>query len=930
MRQSILHLSILALILNVAALSAQQAIEVRVPPDDPPTGVLPLGGAIADAATLHGTTVAVMGASLLGDQDSVIPLLTVQIIRNGAPAGSQYTLTSPEARPFRAVSIVRSATGFLVYWNDYRGGATAMYSRRLDANGAPIDVERKMSDYFMLAHRKWAIGDSSVGQAIIFQRYDTGGGGIFMRRIDPDGRFIGSTTQIMGTIWQVLAQGRAPGYHVIRPNPEEPGRIVHSDGTIDPRTIPLDSSRMAFHISPDSALATLDVGGLRLFHSMFDTAPYLRVPIHAFDSLVSYAATISRPSDGSYQVIFAAMARDVALPKRLGIYRVRVTEDGIVSAPEAITSYSWGGGASAGDPGVPDLRMGSRNTYQMRFTFPVTLYAGTDSAWTRNGVLDYRVDTLGQVRLAHAYGPGMTTVDNEPAGFLDPDIPRDPTRAEPVPSDTAALARVIIGLSAPDTLLIAVPTARIKRNLNRAEPSIWLVDGELLAEWKLADGSHELARWGGREAPAVVIDRVMADTIAPLPLDHSRSDSIFDGYMSSVLEVPTPGSFPLLAGSVLRVDNISYLSSPGAYREYTVVQSRNYLLMGTGTGWKRIFNQQAGGPQPNDPNSWMRALGWNPNRREFSIVSGIDPGQDSRMSAYGPDGNESWIVPSTADRLPMLPVVPVGVGTYMMISDEGATGYNGTTRTSETVALPDIPSSAILSYQRLLGPSFLRMGMFQPREQLRLERFDLSAAPLDSITLEFPTSIQDPYLLQDGRDSTLILLYIRDGLRMTRLTQTLHVQFKDSLILMPALTAAMPRGIVRNDTLFVLWTATGGTPANDVHGAWVKLAEYHELPSGVAMTGEAGASASGLSLAAVSPNPTSDRFEVAWNQGSRAEVTLEVVDPLGRVVELHALGELAAGAHRTTLRADALPTGAYLVRLTAGGDRISTRLVVAR
>lgn len=93
---------------------------------------------------------------------------------------------------------------------------------------------------------------------------------------------------------------------------------------------------------------------------------------------------------------------------------------------------------------------------------------------------------------------------------------------------------------------------------------------------------------------------------------------------------------------------------------------------------------------------------------------------------------------------------------------------------------------------------------------------------------------------------------------------------------------------------------------------------------------EPGASApAAFALRSVYPNPAREAATVAFSLNWAQEVTLEVLDVLGRVVLTQEVGPQAAGPHEARLNTDVLPSGLYLVRLRGDGAEIR-RLVVLR
>src|SRR5262245_443828 len=93
--------------------------------------------------------------------------------------------------------------------------------------------------------------------------------------------------------------------------------------------------------------------------------------------------------------------------------------------------------------------------------------------------------------------------------------------------------------------------------------------------------------------------------------------------------------------------------------------------------------------------------------------------------------------------------------------------------------------------------------------------------------------------------------------------------------------------------------------------------------------------ATGVRLAAPSPNPVRDVADFAWSLPSSAPVSLSIHDVAGRWVATLASGEQDAGPHRSQWdgrdRSGArLAPGLYVASLRVGGERRTVRFVLAR
>ena len=85
-----------------------------------------------------------------------------------------------------------------------------------------------------------------------------------------------------------------------------------------------------------------------------------------------------------------------------------------------------------------------------------------------------------------------------------------------------------------------------------------------------------------------------------------------------------------------------------------------------------------------------------------------------------------------------------------------------------------------------------------------------------------------------------------------------------------------------------------------------------------------------LTLISAYPNPFNSAATVAFTLRSTSPVELIAYDLLGREALRIETGVLAAGEHRAVLNGDALPSGVYLIRLQAGGESATTKLLLLK
>ncbi|MEM1056527.1 MAG: T9SS type A sorting domain-containing protein [Bacteroidota bacterium] len=111
---------------------------------------------------------------------------------------------------------------------------------------------------------------------------------------------------------------------------------------------------------------------------------------------------------------------------------------------------------------------------------------------------------------------------------------------------------------------------------------------------------------------------------------------------------------------------------------------------------------------------------------------------------------------------------------------------------------------------------------------------------------------------------------------------------------------------------------TGGSTAAVVLADWKA-----ELDDGADLLDD-------FSLEAPRPNPFASRTSIAFSLDAEASVSLAVFDALGRRVAVLAEGLYRPGTHRAVFEASDLAPGAYVVRLEAGGEVLTHRVVRMR
>jgi hypothetical protein len=103
----------------------------------------------------------------------------------------------------------------------------------------------------------------------------------------------------------------------------------------------------------------------------------------------------------------------------------------------------------------------------------------------------------------------------------------------------------------------------------------------------------------------------------------------------------------------------------------------------------------------------------------------------------------------------------------------------------------------------------------------------------------------------------------------------------------------------------------------------------------VASSVNTGINAVSTGLTNVNPNPVSDATQIEFAVLQSATVSIDVIDNLGNVVAKVVDGEYAPGTYTmdwngTDLKGTQLPNGTYTVRMVAGAEVSSQRVVIVK
>lgn len=115
---------------------------------------------------------------------------------------------------------------------------------------------------------------------------------------------------------------------------------------------------------------------------------------------------------------------------------------------------------------------------------------------------------------------------------------------------------------------------------------------------------------------------------------------------------------------------------------------------------------------------------------------------------------------------------------------------------------------------------------------------------------------------------------------------------------------------------------------------WNRFMQNADIQRGLTLAGftavttsVAGGGPTGIRLALGSASPSHGATQLRYRLDAPGRARLEVFDVAGRLVELLAEGDHAAGEHTVTFRGEGFPAGLYLARLEAAGQIRTQRIV---
>jgi hypothetical protein len=133
-----------------------------------------------------------------------------------------------------------------------------------------------------------------------------------------------------------------------------------------------------------------------------------------------------------------------------------------------------------------------------------------------------------------------------------------------------------------------------------------------------------------------------------------------------------------------------------------------------------------------------------------------------------------------------------------------------------------------------------------------------------------------------------------------------------------------------NQTVYISLAIDGTLPGNATASTAKVWLEGQYIPKASAGVDRGFPHPSAIQLGQNHPNPFTGQTLVPFSLPTLTSIKLAVYDVMGREVASVAEGEFAAGEHELGFRANDLPAGTYILKLTAGAETVTRTMILTK
>ena len=811
-----------------------------------------------------------------------VNVLRMQILDGTRPLGAQRNLGDGVSAPALFAAVVAADNRFLVFFDDRRPDRPGLYMQSVDTGGVdigePVLVSQRLLNPgfppgFVVS------GDPRSRFLILWPGTISAPYPIYGRSIDGRGNLLGEEVHVGDDLASVLTLAEFPGARLLHFK-RSPSRLLHPDGRLDAR--PIESARLSLphHIGPDSSLATLEGGTLRIYANIFDPAPARTVTIPQTVSSPQGTTVVTRNQLGQPQVIYLNMIDSVE-GYHFSFERITITATG-VSPPERLDERRF----------QPDTTAGMKSSIVRMLGWTQT--RGCNQSYTLRTTLSYIVFlTVGHA--SRAENVGYVLDEN---GALRRNDSLVATGCESVPEvpvlrlgkDTVSRVGVLLG---GDTIPLEHRRSLATEQRAEQRPNIFERSGKLVTVWAYG--------FPGSVEPDTAFWRIVV-----MDGGFGTQPTIDATHMERGIAWPMPGAQLSTTGTS------EVIPSSGGDTLYSV---RLTTHTAAAAGWNATMGTIVRDAMPV---AFRRDHAtFDPNRREILAAASLIAGGIVRhhtIFAIDEHGNLLWQIDSIAGvHQGAIALVPAGDLRFIVIAGRNATIYE---RENAAGSFAFAEQWDDARYQRLLGERFLRWHIEQGR-RIAMEIYDLTGEKLESGTIDLHAITGEPYLLEDPADSTLVILHAAEGIRLSLLDHMLRPRIVDRIVSQARSGTLNPAGAFLDDTLNIVWEDHRNHEA-DIYGTWW----HRSMASAVGL--EPAMPPAGIS---VLPNPVHGSAVIRLQSIATGSAELRLVDAIGGCVISRNL-VLTPGTSEQTLELGGLPSGVYTLLLRGAFGQVSTRIIV--
>lgn len=865
----------------------------------PYTTELPESIRIQSADSIDGITLAVWGTTRFdaGNDSAMVPTLRMQIIQGGKAIGVPLDLLSERARPARYLRVIALVDRFVVVYNDLRGVDSGVYATEVDLTGTVLGVEKQFSrNPISLKHGSkglYVLGDRARGMLLLWYTEGVDDTGFVCRRIDAQGRGSGMERYLGRSARSILRYKGLPGAHLIVMD-NAPSYMVAEDGRVDDRTVRASHLLRPYYIDKDGTFYRLAEDSLERYRSIFDSLPVVVIPL-SLPKHLGGSELIARDTLGELQVYYLTNQsyRDSTA---FGLYSAPVMSDSVAGEHQLLQRMGVPASGTVVWYYAPYIAVHTIGCYNTSTVIASQKYSRTYPYVDSDGMTVTRRDTqtVSFTLSVASNGAIRDTRQDELCITLDDvEVARLSTRDSSMISVRAGSAT------------IRTTTSVAFFSFPQRQPAVFSNDTMFQAAWIAQNVSSQgfalfqidtLASYGA----SFISSRAPSELCNHGPSLGPSEQSDIQHYQSS---------------SYYRYDRTAAYLTHGYGGRYV----RTGRITWTPFGCSAMFTGIAG------PEGWREDLvagksGYYVSRfyvrgghlgyeRNSGLIYMLYE-TEAYPATYATPGKPGWSAPVSISGFTQL--VPIDAHRYILLNDILGLIRNDSGG-SRSFTLPKPESPAV--HERLLGDRFLRRYYSVDHSTYYLRIYSVDGDSLYGVRIPVPSGAHDPYMVQNREDSTIVLLWgSKTGVRAMRLDKNLGILSHDTAVSSTRDSVALPSGVWRGDTLYVVWEDFR------YQKSVIYMAAFAGFPHIDSLGAPGNATSMTLYIESLTPNPARG-VAVATLYVPAGTIFLEVFNGLGEKVMSHTIQSSGVDRLYVPLEIDGLAVGAYHVVVRSGNLR---------